>query len=446
MANTFPTKTVWSRIFQLSRYKVPVYSLLAKMDLVDELEFGASVKRTYSSDFATGKMSAAGGYNIRNRVNTEEQIDIDQKDFIASRFPSWEKLLWVMNNDQKFSQDSAARLHTQLDADGLNVVRAGAGQTLDDSVISAGGVAGNGITATIGNIIQIFSTAEELLNLANATYPSVVPYTGNVKLDLANDMKVAICDPHTINIIRQYQAGRNTPLGDTSVKNQGYVGYFMGFNVFSSNSLPFTATLAMPTQPTDGDTVVIGGVTFTFKTTLGSTAGNVLIGGSADAARANLTALINAPFTTTAQGVALTSTEIDVSTATGVAKALIFGDPADTTNAQVNISATNDNTADTMAIVVKGVNKITVSDTLTAADGIFTTTLQCVNNIFAVTKCYDLILKRDPSIDTNPVSNSVAKDFIFWDLYGRKVFRDQAVKIVNVKMQASTLTAPTQTF
>jgi len=54
-------------------------------------------------------------------------------------------------------------------------------------------------------------------------------------------------------------------------------------------------TFALSVQPTDGDTVTLNGVTFTFKTTLGSTAGNVLIGGSASAANTNLTALINAP-------------------------------------------------------------------------------------------------------------------------------------------------------
>jgi predicted aconitase with swiveling domain len=81
--------------------------------------------------------------------------------------------------------------------------------------------------------------------------------------------------------------------------------------------------------------VTIQGQVFTFKTTLGSTAGNVLIGGSADVARANLAALINAPTTTTANGVALT---------------------ADSDNARLfdaRASAVNDNTANTLTLTFK---------------------------------------------------------------------------------------------
>ena len=72
-------------------------------------------------------------------------------------------------------------------------------------------------------------------------------------------------------------------------------------NVFGA-TYPMLYSLPFTVQPTDGDTVTINGVTFTFKTTLGATAGNVLIGGSATNARANLAALIAAPGTTTASG------------------------------------------------------------------------------------------------------------------------------------------------
>jgi hypothetical protein len=86
---------------------------------------------------------------------------------------------------------------------------------------------------------------------------------------------------------------------------RGFQGKFGGMNTYSVSMLTSSTTLDLATAPADGDTVTIQGVTFTFKTTLGSTAGNVLIGGTAAAANTNLTALLNAPGTTTAQGVAL---------------------------------------------------------------------------------------------------------------------------------------------
>lgn len=87
---------------------------------------------------------------------------------------------------------------------------------------------------------------------------------------------------------------------------RGFQGKFGGMNTYSVGMLTSTTTLDLATAPADGDTVTIQGVTFTFKTTLGTTAGNVLIGTAAQS-NTYLTALINAPGTTTAQGVALSS-------------------------------------------------------------------------------------------------------------------------------------------
>lgn len=73
---------------------------------------------------------------------------------------------------------------------------------------------------------------------------------------------------------------------------------------------------------------------FTFVSSIGTTAGNVLIGGSADATRANLEALINAPHTTTANGVALTGARLK--------------------RFRARASAVNNNTADTLTVTFKG--------------------------------------------------------------------------------------------
>jgi hypothetical protein len=55
-----------------------------------------------------------------------------------------------------------------------------------------------------------------------------------------------------------------------------------------------TGTLSSTgTQPADGDTVVVGGITYTFKTVLGATAGNVLIGATVAATLSNLAACIS---------------------------------------------------------------------------------------------------------------------------------------------------------
>jgi hypothetical protein len=69
--------------------------------------------------------------------------------------------------------------------------------------------------------------------------------------------------------------------------------------------------LALPTNPSNGNTLTLtingSAIVITFVTAIGTTAGNVLIAGTAAATAANLLALLNQPQTTTANGVALSA-------------------------------------------------------------------------------------------------------------------------------------------
>jgi len=65
----------------------------------------------------------------------------------------------------------------------------------------------------------------------------------------------------------------------------GAVGHL---HVFTPTGVAAFGLISLTGVPSDGDTFTIGGVTFTFKTTLTPTAGQVLIGASAATAAANL--------------------------------------------------------------------------------------------------------------------------------------------------------------
>src|SRR5271169_3369632 len=70
-------------------------------------------------------------------------------------------------------------------------------------------------------------------------------------------------------------------------------------------------TIALPTNPSNTQTLTLDingtNVVITFVSSIGSTAGNVLIGASAAATAANLLAILNQPQTTTSTGVALSA-------------------------------------------------------------------------------------------------------------------------------------------
>lgn len=438
--NTIPLATKWELSFQVNHYKVPVFPILAREKLKAVLTYGDTVKRTYSSDGIAGDMGGNGSYVTTAATNTEESLQIDTKKYFATQWPSWEKLLWHLENDVQYREKAIRRLINQTDADILAATYAGGSTTMDDSTF--GGTSGNGYTVTNGNVFQIFATANEFLRLANTDYPNNVPYTGNVKIDMKRKMKVAIIDAHTANLLEQYLGTKNSKLGD-DVSNEGFVQMYNGFNVFVSNNLPYSAVLQVVTSTdfSDTDTITIGGVTLTAKTTVGSTAGQFKIASTVALTLTNLAAYLNAPFTTVADAtnagyVALTTTEVNTT-----AKALIWGLP---TQSGGNITATT--TATALTITVKGVGKISVSTTTATTKYTWPTALQTTGNIFAITKCIDLVMKRSPSAEWNPVSGQIAKDLVTWNLYGKKVFHDQAPMIVGLKTNVNANTAPTQIF
>ena len=162
----------------------------------------------------------------------------------------------------------------------------------------------NGFGRNTGTLSPITLTTGASQNISTVFGKAKAGLTNNG----ANGSKLALC-------IDDFISADLTTLGmETNVSGvadvsytRGFQGRFGGMDAYSVSMLSSSVVFDLATQPTDGDTVTIQGVTFTFKTTLGSTAGNVLIGASADAASINLVALLNAPGTTTAQGVALSS-------------------------------------------------------------------------------------------------------------------------------------------
>lgn len=132
---------------------------------------------------------------------------------------------------------------------------------------------GTAIEVTSANFLDILEEAEGKLGAFDAPYETA--------------MRAVVLGPRTVAKLRRAKSDRESRLGDSTLEN-GVVGPWQGWTVVQNNNLPWSATLTINTQPTDGDTVTISGVVFTFKDALGSTAGQVFINGSAANARANL--------------------------------------------------------------------------------------------------------------------------------------------------------------
>ena len=424
--NTIPLQTVWTREYQDTHAKIPVYPAITNYRLKGKLEKGNIVKRTYARQFVANDMGGGGEFSRQTIVDTEETLTINKEKETSFYIKDLDKLQSHLPTQERYARGATMALHQQIDADVL-AEYANMTNSLDNA--SFGGSSGDGITVSSSNVTQIFSNVSRLLQRANIMVNASAKFTG-VKLDdmQYDSLGVAVISPEVYASIIERLDGKNSQLGD-KVGVQGQCGTYMGYNLFVSNALTWTGTFSMVTQPTDGDTVTIGGVTFTFKTTLGSTAGNVLIGGSADVARANLANLINNPSTTDSNGVALGTTP----DANG------FSDQ----DKMKNLTATNSNSLDTMTLVAKGKGHVVVSDTCTAvADG-WTSGLQIQHCLIGVANAIDLVLQKEPTMDTRKRDGYVGSDVVTWCVYGIKTFNDGKPKLVDVKVNTSAYSGST---
>src|SRR5207253_7060271 len=110
-----------------------------------------------------------------------------------------------------------------------------------------GGTSGNAFTVTASNVATVFTTAMQKLRLKNVVYNN--RFQSSMDLEVPEGMPIAIISPEILSYIELYLGGKDTLLGD-QVSRNGYSGYFMGFNLFIANTLPWTGVLSLVTQPT----------------------------------------------------------------------------------------------------------------------------------------------------------------------------------------------------
>lgn len=268
--------------------------------------------------------------------------------------------------------------------------------TLDDG--NLGGTAGNNAVINTSTVPQVFIAADTKLDA----------------IDAPKAKRTAVVGGHFLGMLKLQQAARQTVFGD-GVNTRGIVTNLFGWDILYSNNLPYSAVLTIATTPTDGDTVTIAGVVFTFKTTLGSAAGNVAIAGSADAARLNLSELINSPALTDGGQVALSAEN-----------AFLLRDKRRAT-------AVDDATANTLTL--SGFGDIVVSETLTAVADVWSAKRQ--DSLFLVAGAIDIIVQIPPKIEVvrDPDQFSdIVKSLLG---FGKKTCADGAREMVRLKVDAS---------
>ena len=401
LSASFPQ--VWAKEQQRVFSKVNVSKMIADMGFQGEMGYGNILTRPYRSAGTVQTYTPGSAITIDDLTDTGENLTVNRKFAYGFSRDDFDQIQDKYDVAASYGKDYGIYLSNQVDSDVLGeVLNANASNIVDDGTLA--GTSGNGIALTTSNVGSVFGYAKQEL----------------AKQNIASTDYFAVISPEFENILLQYLAGKFTSLGD-QVSENGYIGSYYGFKIYRSTQLAMTIVVIETTNPSNNDTLVLslGGTsqTFTYVSSIGTTAGNILIGASATATGDNLVTLLTTPGTTTSTGVALTGTALR--------------------KVQNGVSAVN--SSGTVTITIKGQGVSTAVGTFTSGNNSVSAVKTIQHQMFGVKGAPTIVMQKEPmSPEVRDVQDKLGKNILGGVLYGVKTFVDNAKMMVDVKIKASS--------
>jgi len=215
---------VWSSRLQIPLQKSLVALETASTELASELSVGDTIHKGYLGNLSANDYTAGSAMDIQQFSATDDTVTIDKKKVVPFYMDDVEKLQTKPEYFATLADDAAYQLRDSIDADVLGEVTAGI--EFGESTASTGsyitGTATSTITATSGNIDDVFVDARKALREGNVTE--------------AGDW-IAIISPGVASKIELNAISSGFNVADSTLKN-GYAGDYLGFNIYVSNNLP----------------------------------------------------------------------------------------------------------------------------------------------------------------------------------------------------------------
>lgn len=388
--------TYWSRRMGYKLYKANVYRSLANFEEEATLYNGQIVDRPYRADIVIENYTKGTALTAQDLTATSDQLTVNTIKALLMYIDDIDKIQNKYSAANLWADEAAIRLANGIDArffyEAVN-----ANNVVDDG--SIGGTSGNGIVVTTGNIYAIFGAI-------------------NLKLDANNvplEERFLAMSPQYKNILWQAVQGKQTMLGDRTAEN-GNIGEFAGLSLFLTNNLTGQATWVPANDPSDADTITINSVTFTWKTTIGVTAGNILRTGTLATDLAALAAFINAGGVTTDAGVS----NVTLSTAN---KRIVQQWVAVATATDITVRA-------------MGASYMTVSGS--DATDVWTAAAQLQNMMAGRKKSIDVVVQQYPTVKMAETTSAgtIGMNILPYTLFGAKTFNQGKNELVWVKVRS----------
>lgn len=397
------SKEQFSNSYQTIFSKVTVTMEVCNGELRSSLEYGASVARPRAiidgvrvRDYTKGT-----NYTIDPIADEKETLDVNRSKIAVCRIDRIEKVqMKNLTPSEFFGMEIALKVAAYVDGDTLALTRGFA--TFD---------AGN-IGGTAGQPIDLDGTSPTL-----PVEKTLAKAAGTVRAQIKGKQLaslVFVTDSLGVASIEIVLMGKQFDLAESVWKN-GFAGPVRSAQLYVSENLSADADITFNTNPSAAQTFSISGFTYTFVASIGSTPGNVLIGGSAAATRANLVAALN-------QGAGAGTNYIAWTDSAPNYYASVWAD--------FRLTATdNGTTGFTLSTIGSG--RLAISGTAT-----MTVNANYINCPFMMKGAIDLVVQDKVEGEALPDPYQMADIVRSFVLYGVKLFKDGIKKGVNVKIKA----------
>lgn len=393
-------KTAFATEYQENFYKRAVGAVVANFRFEKDLKWGVSVDRKILD------MSAIRVRDITPNVDrtiaalgdSKETLTIDKIKGADFRLSDHDILKdGPLNAAMKAADDAGKKLALYVDGDILYEVT-NLTYAFDNGDLTGTASTGTGITLSSTTVPQLATRLQAKNRFRN-------------KQD--NEGTILIVDSYAAADMAQYVVGKDIDLAGTTFQN-GYGGKVGGSTLRVSESLTSTAVLTASGTFSNGETFTINGVTFTMVSSIGSTAGNILVGANADASVTNIAGMLNDPSTTSATQVALSTAD----------QVIIVDD--------LRLSATASTAADTVTIVGKGSGRLVLAET--AANASWTT--NHLYGYYGKPGFTDVVMQEEVNIEDRKEPKQRTTNYLSDKTYGIKTFADGAVRGLRVILNA----------
>ena len=397
-------KEQFTNSYQTIFSKVTVSMDVCNGELRSSLEYGASVARPRAiiDGVRVRDYSKGTNYTIDNISDEKETLDVNRSKVAVCRVDRIEKIqMKNLTPSEFFGMEIALKVAAYVDGDALALAR-------NFATFDAGNIGGSA-----GTPIDLDGTSP-----VNPVEKTLAKAAGTVRAQIKGKQLaslVFVTDSLAVASIEVVLMGKQFDLAESVWKN-GFAGPVRSAQLYVSENLSADADITFNTNPSAAQTFVISGFTYTFVASIGSTPGNVLIGVSAAATRANLVAALNQGAGAGTNYVAWTDAHPDYF-------ASVWTD--------FRLTATDVPANNKFTIETTGSGRLAISGTAT-----MTVNFNQITCPFMMKGAIDLVVQDKVEGEAIPDPFQMADIVRSFVLYGVKLFKDGIKKGVGVKIKA----------